>query len=530
MEKQNKVKKIKIPYEIFKFNLTNEGIQEAVSAYESFAEKYDIDTKEMMIGSISFDAVLHEIKNHYGELKEVTFICGKRFGKVYATLRYKGENFDPLVHENDADTFISSSRLLQEYDLSPTYSFKSGMCQIDFPFSPKEKNTLLSLAIAVVLAIIAGNIGLRLPAAIMDTCLLIMNTVESAVFTLITMAAGPLIFLAVIAGISNVGDIKNIGTSGRKLINHILIATSIYGIVTFIIAYGLFPLKIVNKRENASLLENIIDTLVTLIPENVVSPFINGEFQKIVVIAILIGFAMLLIGNSTNNFSDICNSLYTVFTKMFTWFTKFIPVALFTMMTKCILDGSFIRLMNAWKVVVLMVSICTVGFCVSLIYASKKHKRPIGYLFKCCIKCMMIGFSTASSCCAIAKEKEVCVDELGSDENICSFLIPINTIFYGPGQGVNFILLIIFFCNANAYELSVSSLIMIILLSCLFSIIAPPVAGGGVAAFAIIISSTGLPQNIIGLSMIFVILLDYVVTGFKVGEVVLASSLYSQKR
>lgn len=529
MKSERKKKKIWVPYEVFSFELTNDGINEAVALYEQFCEKQKIDIKEMMMGSISFDAALHEIENHSGEIKDIQLICGKRWGKPYVSLRYKGDNYDPLVHENATDTFISSSKLLQGYDLSPTFSYKSGICQIDFPFSQKESNPLIGIAIAFVLAIIAGNVALHLPNNVAESCLLIMDTVESTIFTLITMSAGPLIFLAVITGISNVGDIKNVGSAGRKLINHIMVVTIIYGVVSFGVSYALCPFTIGGGRAGSSVLGNIIDTLESLIPGDIVSPFANGEFAKIVVIAILMGFAMLMIGNSTNNFSDICNSLYSIFSKVTTWFTKLIPVALFTMLTKCIMDGSFIQIMSSWKMVVVAVLICAIGFVVRLIYISKGIGLPIGEVFSKCFKCMLIGFSTASSCCAITKVKETCSKELNADENLCSFLIPINTIFYGPGLSVNMILIIVFFCNAFSYELSVTSVVMMVLLSCLFSVISPPVAGGVIAAQTIVVASIGLPKELVGMSMIFLILLDYVSTGFKVGEVTLMCSLYGRK-
>ena len=166
-----------------------------------------------------------------------------------------------------------------------------------------------------------------------------MKPLGDTFIKLVKMIIGPVIFLTIVLGISNIADVKKIGRVGGKAFLYFEIVS------TIALAIGL---TVVNLTRPGSGLDistlakgdisayakqgealKFVDFLIHIVPSSPVQAFAEGEILQIVFFAVLFGFAMVMVGASAKPLGDVLEKILDVFFKIVAMIMKIAPIGAF---------------------------------------------------------------------------------------------------------------------------------------------------------------------------------------------------------
>ncbi len=166
------------------------------------------------------------------------------------------------------------------------------------------KRVVSHLTFQVLLAIVIGIlVGLDFP-AFAPTAKLISQTF----INMITMLIAPIIFLTIVLGIAQMGDMKKVGRVGGKAIIYFEIVTTLAIVVGLLVANIFQPGRGVEAPQSSGDVGSVRTYQETaadmnwgeffshIVPKNIFDSFARGDILQILFFAILFGFALSRLG------------------------------------------------------------------------------------------------------------------------------------------------------------------------------------------------------------------------------------------
>ena len=160
----------------------------------------------------------------------------------------------------------------------------------------KKMSLAMQIFIALVLAIIAGLL-LQSHADFAESYIKPFGTIF---LNLVKFIVVPIVLFSIMCGIISMRDIKKVGAIGLKTVIFYLCTTAFavtIGLIGGNLFKGLFPVvattDLTYEETEAT---SFMDTLVNMFPSNFVSPMVEANMLQIIVMAVLLGFAIILVG------------------------------------------------------------------------------------------------------------------------------------------------------------------------------------------------------------------------------------------
>ena len=154
----------------------------------------------------------------------------------------------------------------------------------------------MQIFIALVLAIIAGLL-LQSHAELAESYI---KTSDTILLNLVNFIVVPIVLFSIMCGIISMSDIKKVGAIGLKTVIFYLCTTAFavtIGLTGGNLFKSLFPVvATTDLTYEATKATSFMDTLVNMFPSNFVSPMVEANMLQIIVMAVLLGFAIILVG------------------------------------------------------------------------------------------------------------------------------------------------------------------------------------------------------------------------------------------
>ena len=147
------------------FLLDSAGVDSISSLMEEWSEKNGVNNKTIIRLRLTMEEMLIRISKRFNGSKKGTLIIGKRFGKPYFKVRYRGESYDPTKADPGNEW---ANRMLGKIGLAPMWSYRDGMNEICLYGPARTVRTETRLGIAAILAIVLGLAGAAIPAALTE--------------------------------------------------------------------------------------------------------------------------------------------------------------------------------------------------------------------------------------------------------------------------------------------------------------------------------------------------------------------------
>ena len=230
-------------------SLTDEVIdlwsEKAIEAYQNTAGRRADNIVKLRV---TLEELLLRFRDLYGTEEACTLKGVRRLGGISFELSQVGTPQNPLdINSQESISYDLLARL----NLNPQYAYRErrnlNVVTIPAPLKKRKNAMLLGILLAAVLSVITWLVSKVLPEAVCSDYLLpLISGLFDKLSTVFSALATPLVFCAVISGISNIGDVSSFGKLGGRLLKRMM---ATYGIAMLaMLAVGAYFCLCVSKR------------------------------------------------------------------------------------------------------------------------------------------------------------------------------------------------------------------------------------------------------------------------------------------
>jgi len=344
---------------------------------------------------------------------------------------------------------------------------------------------------------------------------------------LLKMIAVPLIVVSLIVGLADLKDISKLSKLGSRTVLFYLSSTVIAVSIGLVLANLIKPGKYINDESRESLIKNFstdasqkielavkaknsgpLQPLIDIVPDNFFKALSdNGSMLQVILFVILIGIGLILIEEKKSKpVVEFFKGMNEVIMKIIDIIMLFSPYGVFALMAALMVeipDFSTLGALGIYGLTVLLgLFIMTFIFYPTLLMIFAKV-NPIKF-YKAIAPAQLLAFSTSSSAATLPVTMECVTENLGVDEEVSSFVLPLGATVNMDGPSLYQAVAAIFIAQAMLPEaLDLQTQLMIVVTATLASIGSAAVPSAGMVMLVIVLGQAGIPEA--GLALIFAI-------------------------
>ena len=354
--------------------------------------------------------------------------------------------------------------------------------------------------IALILGIIAG-LALQGNVKFAVTYIKPFGTIF---LNLVKFIVGPIVLFSIMAGVVSLSDIRKLGSIGGITLVYYFFTTAIATTIGLIIANSFKPLfpvlstaDLAFKVKNAS--PGPMKMLVDLFPSNFLAPLTSANMLQVIVMALLIGIAIIALGEKGEKAAAFINTWNDVFMKVMEMILALSPIGVFCLLCPVIAQNGTAVIGSLAKVI-----LCAyIAYALHAILVYSMAVRAIGGMsplkfFKGMMPAMLFAFSSASSVGTLPINME-CANKLGASREVTSFSLPLGATINMDGTAIYQGVCAVFIASCYGIDLTLPQMLTIVITATLASVGTAGVPGAGMIMLAMVLASVNLPVDGIAL-------------------------------
>ena len=381
----------------------------------------------------------------------------------------------------------------------PFFRKISGKGAVVMKQQKKKMSLAMQIFIALILAILVGLL-IQSHADFANSYIKPFGTIF---LNLVKFIVVPIVLFSIMCGIISMSDIRKVGAIGLKTVCFYLCTTAFavtVGLIGGNLFKGLFPVVATTDLSyEAAASTSFMDTLVNIFPSNFVSPMVEANMLQIIVMAILLGFSIILVGEKNIRVVNAFNDLNDIFMKCMELILKLSPIGVFCLLCPVIASNGP-AIIGSLAMVLLAAYICYIVHAVvvySITVKTMGGMSPVKF-FKGMLPAIMFAFSSASSVGTLPINMS-CTEKLGAKKEVASFVLPLGATINMDGTAIYQGVCAIFIAACYGIHLTLPQMLTIVLTATLASIGTAGVPGAGMVMLAMVLTSVGLPVDGIAL-------------------------------
>lgn len=363
----------------------------------------------------------------------------------------------------------------------------------------KKPSLAMQIFIALVLAILCG-LALQGHSALVEHYIKPFGIIF---LNLVKFIVVPVVLFSIMCGIISMQDIRKVGSIGLKTVAFYLCTTA------FAVSIGLFFgtlfrrfFPIIATTDLSYEVKggiSLMDTIVNIFPSNFIQPMVEANMLQVIVMALMLGFAIILVEEKNIRVVAAFNDFNDIFMKCMEMVLSLSPIGVFCLLCP-VIAANGPKIIGSLATVLLAAYI---GYIVHAVFVYSATVKVLGGMspvkfFKGMMPAIMFAFSSASSVGTLPINME-CTEKLGAKREIASFVLPLGATINMDGTAIYQGICAIFIASCYGIHLTLSQIITIILTATLASIGTAGVPGAGMIMLAMVLTSVGLPVDGIAL-------------------------------
>ena len=371
----------------------------------------------------------------------------------------------------------------------------------------------------LVLGVIVGIWLHREPSPILMTTLTFIGQVF---IRLIQMVVIPLVISAIVIGITSVGDSKQIGKLGTKMVLYYgiitLVAVTIGAALALLLKPGLGAAHYINidtaadiQAQVAATIDaqkgNLLNIILGFVPKNPLASIASGDMVPIIVFALMFSIALAKVGDINRPFVGFFESIFAATMKITDWIMCFAAPGVFALTAVAVSSFGVDIFMSISKYLgVLALGFAIQFFIVYPVFLKIFSKVPVTMLYAAMAEAMMVAFGTASSSATLPLTI-ACCEKRGISHKIASFVLPLGATLNMDGTAMVQTIAVIFLTQAYGVALTPFLVVQIALLAIVASSTCAGIPGAGLITIALVLNGMGLsPEQLVaGFAFLFTI-------------------------
>ena len=363
---------------------------------------------------------------------------------------------------------------------------------------------------------------------------IVMNTLDligQIFIRLIQMVVIPLIFSAIIIGISSIGDNKQLGKFGGKMIFYYaiitvfavtlgaILATTIKpgdGVQPYISAQSQIEIQQtvqaeMDKQNQGSIVENIVQ----VIPDNPVKALAQRDMIAIIFFVLIFAVAFAKVGEINRPVVAFFESLFAATMKVTDWIMYLAAPGIFALVATSVSEFGISMFGGLSKYfLVLFIGLSLQLFVLYPLMLKIFSKVPILTFYSAIAEAMMVAFGTASSSATLPLTI-ACCEKRGISHKVCSFVLPLGATLNMDATALFQVVAVIFLTQAYGVELGILQIILIAGLAIIASSTSAGIPGAGIITIALVLNGLGLESSQLVQGFAFLFAVERVIDMFR---------------
>jgi len=328
----------------------------------------------------------------------------------------------------------------------------------------------------------------------------------------------PLLFSALVVGVAEMGDVRALKQVGIRTLVLTLALSSVAVVIALAVTNFFQPGAGVDRALAQRLLAQSaggagailqrssetppgVDTLLNIIPTNVISAAAENDILAVMFFALVFGIGLLLVNSpAANRLQEAIEGIFTVSMRLIGIIIRFAPVAIacFMFNLAAVFGWDLLIRLSAYVGVVLLALGLQMFVTYPIVLRLFGAVSPIAF-FRHIQEAMVVAFSTASSNATLPTSLRVAEERLRLPPRISRFVLTIGATANQNGTAMFEGVTVLFLAQFFGVELSLGQQVTVLLVCILGGIGTAGVPAGSLPVVALILGMIGVPPEGIGL-------------------------------
>ena len=333
---------------------------------------------------------------------------------------------------------------------------------------------------------------------------------------LLKMIAVPLVLFSLVAGVASLNDTSKLGRIGGKSIG-LYLGTTAIAITIGLLFVNLFgPGKGLSEETRDRLTSataqqasekvanaevSFIDQMVNIVPTNPFAALANAEMLQVVFFALMLGIALTRLSRrepGTAHVVKVFQLLSDAIIEMVQLIMKIAPIGVFAMMAAVVAElgedpGQLAELMASLGGYMGTVVLALLAHYLLVYTVMLKLLTKVSWLTfaKAMVPAQLLAFSSSSSAATLPVTIRS-VENVGVDEEVSSFVLPLGATINMDGTGLYQGVAAVFIANVFSHDLTLVDQLNIVLTAALASIGTAAVPGVGIVMLVLVLKTVNV--------------------------------------
>ena len=519
------------------YSLRAEGISESLLFIEEALKKFRVKQRDLLEALLISEETMLLLCEHAPEDAEVKVNVTRQMGVPRIRLIAPGTSMaldehlgtvsiDQLGEETEN---AIRSVMLRSYADSIKYRHSHSKNFVTIVTGIPERILAARTVTAIVFAVITALLfRLVVPeSAAQWVAANLLNPVESLFICALMCITAPAVFVSITCSMFRFEGFSNMGESGKTVVATYLF-TSVAAVLIGVLSFELFTpgeIGVLSLQMGSEEVEgfSLLAILATLIPPNIVEPFISVNSLQLMVVAITIGTALTMSGKRTRHLKLLLEEMDVLCGKVSSLVMRTVPVVVYCSTTNALMSADLGVLSSTVELIPALaagMAALLVLYCLILVVVVRLN--PLPFLRKY-VPAMKSIFLKGSSVAAIPMNMRISRRQLGVPKSICSFSIPLGATLNMDGNCVCLTIISLFFARICGVAFSTNEIVVLLMLVVILSLGAPIAPGTLILCLVSLLTQMGIDIGVIslviGINFILEMLLAMVNS---VGDVVVA--------
>lgn len=375
------------------------------------------------------------------------------------------------------------------------------------------KKTLIWIG-ALVVGAILGILGIDW----LDEAMNFVATIYTRLFQLLAV---PTIVLAVITTFATFGS-KGSGKIFGRTLSYTLLTTfaaaAVGAVLYVIIAPGNLPLETINDASQASAINSqtsYVDHLISIIPNNIIKPFLEGNVLSLLMLAFAIGIGLSKLAESDNKvvITKGLLGLQDLLFLLIRWLIWTLPLGIvaFSAQLSAQVNAGVVADSIGKYVLVVLGGNAIQFFVVLPLFLLIRGLNPVRILSKM-MPAVLMALFTKSSAATLPVTMDTAENRLGIKKNIARFVLPICTTINMNGCAAFILVTSLFVMQQGGETITFDTIALWTLISIISAVGNAGVPMGCYFLTLSLMSGIGAPVAVLGIILPIYTIIDMVET------------------
>lgn len=353
----------------------------------------------------------------------------------------------------------------------------------------------VQIFIGVVIGIILG--------IIFKEDIAVIKPIGDIFLSLLQFLVVPLTIFCLIAGILKMEDIRSLRQIGFRIGIYFIItgilATAVGILVAVILNPGKGTTGILEGTEEVETVEfSFMNQIVSWFPRNIVQAMAETNMLQIIIASLIIGIALLSLGNKVNGLKRLANEGSDLMIKITEFIMYLSPIGILALVANMVgtLGTDLLKEVGRFIIADYIGLLIVLGIVYPLIIKLLARRNPFVF-YKKVSPSLLVAASTTSSNATLPVSMNIARKSLGIPEKVYGFTLPLGATVNMDGMAVGLGVISVFAANLYGLEITLSLILQFVFLGLVLSIGAAGVKGAGIIMSTILLSTLGLPLTLV---------------------------------